>query len=590
MTLIPPSDGQPGRQPDCSVLIPVYNNRDLTVACIETLLAGTEATPYEIVVVDNASTDGVTKWLEKRRGQLTLLVNPQNVGYARANNQAAQAARGRYLVLLNNDTVPEPNWLDALVQTAESDEAVGVVGAKLLYPETRLVQHAGVVFNRQKRVYHIYEKFPEDHPAVNKCRDFQAVTGACMLVKASLYRRLGGLDEQFRNGFEDVDFCLRVRQAGHRVVYQPRAVVLHYCGQSQGRHAFEIDNSLLLTRRWSGKIQPDHEDYYREDGFRVVQIKAPDGTTVDAIRPASVPDALERLRRARQTLQDGNLSEALKQYLELYQLGPHFTSVLLYIAEIYTRMGDHDRAALHLKRAQAIVPTVGTALKLAQNALKRQAYAEAAGHAETALQGAPEGDPAVAEAHALRGDVAVKTGDETGARAAYAAALQADPECLRALVGLGAVELSAGHHRAAAERFSRALSLNPHHVRALLGKGLACLGTGDAAEAENMLRQAMLVDPDNSRALTALLPLLSQSGRLDEAYRLLDLYLRRYPDDPSMILAQAGVAFALGRYDDSALRLKVLKGMGADLPGMTDLEGALAQIQAAPATSAAAPV
>lgn len=128
--------------------------------------------------------------------------------------------------MLNNDTLVTDGWLNALMEPVAKDDNLAVVGAKLLYPND-LVQHAGVVFNQKGKVYHLYRYFHRDHPAVNKTREFQVVTSACLLIRTQVFMQVGLFDENFRNGFEDVDLCLRARQSGYRLLYNPDCVVYH---------------------------------------------------------------------------------------------------------------------------------------------------------------------------------------------------------------------------------------------------------------------------------------------------------------------------------------------------------------------------
>ena len=236
MPLVQTKSNADNQIPECSIIIPVFNGLDYTRNCIEALFTDESNSTFELIVVDNGSSDGTEKYLASLQDRIILLSPGENLGFSKANNLAAHHARGKYLVLLNNDTIPQSGWLDCMVETIEKNPEVGVVGAKLLYPLNRLVQHAGVVFNNEGKPYHLYEGFPEEHPAVNKVREFRAVTGACMLIGAGLFREFGGFNEVFINGFEDLDLCFRIRESGYKVVYEPRSVVLHYAEQTNGRH------------------------------------------------------------------------------------------------------------------------------------------------------------------------------------------------------------------------------------------------------------------------------------------------------------------------------------------------------------------
>lgn len=223
--------------------------------------------PFEVVVVDNGSTDGTAALLqqEEAQGRVRVLANAENLGFARACNQGARAALGQYLVFLNNDTKVLPGWLEALVDLAQKDETTAVVGAKLLYADDTM-QHAGVVFDADRKVYHLYHGFPQNHPAVNQEREFQAVTAACVLFKKKVFFEAGLFDERYVNGIEDLDLCFRIREKGYKVVYNPQSVVYHYESRTPGRFAKETENANLFLAIWYYEIMPDRDRFFQEDG------------------------------------------------------------------------------------------------------------------------------------------------------------------------------------------------------------------------------------------------------------------------------------------------------------------------------------
>ena len=232
-----------------SIVIPVFNNLALTRGCLESLARTTVATKFEIIVVDNASTDGTAEFLknEEDAGRIRVLTHSQNGGFARACNLGGQAAQGSILLFLNNDTRVTGGWLDALVQAAQQP-IVGVAGARLLYADGR-IQHAGIEFINGLPD-HPHRHSPADAPVVNQFRELDMVTGACLMIHRDLFLQLAGFDETFRNGVEDVDLCLRVRAAGRKVVYEPKAVVYHLEGQSAGRFDHVKENLTLFFERW----------------------------------------------------------------------------------------------------------------------------------------------------------------------------------------------------------------------------------------------------------------------------------------------------------------------------------------------------
>jgi GT2 family glycosyltransferase len=250
----------------CSIIIPVYNKVEYTKQCLETLkLTINRHLGYEVIVVDNASSDATAEYLDSLAGAITVIRNDINLGFAKACNQGAKAARGKYLVFLNNDTVPHKGWLEALLAGAEHDKA-DICGAKLLYPDGK-VQHAGVAFESHGIGYHIFKNFPSDAPAVNKKRFMQCVTGACMLISKTVFEELEGFDEVFLNGFEDVDLCLRAGTRKKKILYVPESVLTHFEETSEGRKTHDDRNLTVFLSRWGGKVQSDDDSFYLEEGF-----------------------------------------------------------------------------------------------------------------------------------------------------------------------------------------------------------------------------------------------------------------------------------------------------------------------------------
>jgi len=256
--------------PDCSIIIPVYNKASLTRQCLDTLFACAEASAFEVIVVNDASTDSTAELLAGYGDRIRVLSHAGNSGFANSCNDGARAAFGKYLVFLNNDTIPLKGWLDKLVAYAEGHPAATVVGAKMLYPNDT-VQHAGVVICQDYGCRHIYAGFPANHPAVNKSRRFQVVTAGCALFRREAFEQAGGFDPAFSNGHEDVDLCLRLGEMGCEI---------HYCHESVLYHLESIStdavteyekcarrNFGLFKSRWVNRAQPDDIRYYIEDGL-----------------------------------------------------------------------------------------------------------------------------------------------------------------------------------------------------------------------------------------------------------------------------------------------------------------------------------
>jgi GT2 family glycosyltransferase len=247
---------------DYSIIIPVFNKAALTRQCLETIRPTLEgAGEGEIIVIDNASSDETPQMLAEFPW-VRVVRNEQNRGFSGANNQGAALARGKYLVLLNNDTVGHAGWLASMLRIAQ-DPAVGAVGARLLFPDGTL-QHAGVrlmplSFGLPGFVaFHELYRAPGDYAEALRTFDLEVVTGACLVTSRELYLELGGLDEDFWNGYEDIDYCLKIRERGLRVVYDGNACLTHFESQSGPQRFRKVAwNVARLARRWNGRVKCD---------------------------------------------------------------------------------------------------------------------------------------------------------------------------------------------------------------------------------------------------------------------------------------------------------------------------------------------
>lgn len=294
--------------PSCTIVIPVFNKASLTRQCLRFLTTGRGRVDAEIVVVDDGSRDLTPRLLESYGDRIRVVTHPDNRGFARACNDGAMTASGEYLVFLNNDTMPSPGWLDALLRYAEAHPRAAVVGAKLLYPDDT-VQHAGVVISQYRGPYHAYAGFPADHPAVNRSRRFQAVTGACMLVRRSAFEEVGGFDEAYHNCYEDVDLCFRMAERGYETHYCHESVLYHLQSMSRGKDVHTVDPykdveyaTRLLMMRWGKRVEQDDIRYYVEDGLLTIKPVHPNPVILSVSPLLAVVEAEERLHRSDQLI------------------------------------------------------------------------------------------------------------------------------------------------------------------------------------------------------------------------------------------------------------------------------------------------
>lgn len=219
--------------PRASIVIPVFNQFAHTLACLRALAAHPPQAGIEIIIVDDGSSDTTATALPQIDG-LRYHRRAANGGFIAACNDGAALARGDFLVFLNNDTVPQPGWLDALLRTFDETVDAGLVGAQLLYPDGRLQEAGGVVFADGSGWN--YGRFESaDDPRFAYLRDADYVSGAAIAILRTLFAQLGGFDARYAPAYyEDTDLAFAVRAAGRRVLYQPAARVVHDEGTTAG--------------------------------------------------------------------------------------------------------------------------------------------------------------------------------------------------------------------------------------------------------------------------------------------------------------------------------------------------------------------
>ena len=253
-----------------SIVIPVFNKWELTQQCLKKLSETTQGLALEVLVVDNNSSDATKTELNPLCAALFSSFRTfhlsSNINFGPACNLGAREARGDLLFFLNNDTEPTENFLPPLLNALNSHNDLACVGPLLLYPDQR-VQHLGVAFNLTT-LTHLYRSFPSSHPVVRKARRVQTLTAAALLMPRRLFLDLEGFFPGYRNGFEDVDLCLRLNASGKKLLCEPSSVIIHLESQSSGRGAHDAENARLLHERVGHLVRPDLHLYGLRDGFK----------------------------------------------------------------------------------------------------------------------------------------------------------------------------------------------------------------------------------------------------------------------------------------------------------------------------------
>ena len=246
----------PGAAPDVSVIVPVYNELATTLECLLSLQRAETECTFEVIVADDASTDGTAACLAHVR-HLRLVSQPQNLGFLRNCNAASEYARGRFLVFLNNDAQVGPRWLDGLVKTFDEPD-VGAVGPRMVFPNGRL-QEAGVRVRRYGSVEMIGLNGDPADTRWSFQRDVEYVSGACLMIRAKVFRELGGFNDDLAPAYcEDLELCLRLRMRGLRVVYNPEAEIVHELSKTSA--SLEPGYKHTLIARNMQKVFERHQE------------------------------------------------------------------------------------------------------------------------------------------------------------------------------------------------------------------------------------------------------------------------------------------------------------------------------------------
>ena len=250
------------RERPVSIVIPVFNKVEHTQLCTVKLIENTPGKLFGVVFVDNASTDGTGAFLGEVKGPVRVITNAENLGFVGACNQGAAATRSKYIVFLNNDTAPQAGWLEALIDPLERDPSVGATGARLVYPDGRLQEAGGLVF-QDGSGWNFGRGDPDPFAArYNAEAEVDYCSGAALAVRRDVFERLGGFDVRYAPAYyEDTDLCFGVRTLGLRVLYCPRSIVVHFEGITAGTSTatgikrFQPINQMKFVQKWQEALK-----------------------------------------------------------------------------------------------------------------------------------------------------------------------------------------------------------------------------------------------------------------------------------------------------------------------------------------------
>lgn len=525
----------------CSIIIPVWNNAALTEQCLTALADVTEGVSYEVVVVDNGSTDGVQTFLQNLGGDVQVVRNEENLGFAKACNQGARAARGEFLVFLNNDTIPLKGWLAALVEEVRAHADVAVVGSKLLF-EDGTIQHAGVAFSRQWFLpYHLYRGGNAKAACVSRRRELQCVTAACMLVRRNVFEQAGGFDEGYRNGFEDVDLCLKIREQQGKIVYQPKSVLYHLESKTPGRKTHDLDNGRRLQERWGTSWWLADEDLLHfEDGYAIhshitngmlgYRLELINDPTTNAQRTLLADVQRAALQRD---------TEAVAEFLARVEEWPADAWILRWGALLCRGVARPILAVAFWERILILEEDSYARIGLAKQALETGSVDEAERHLTALLAQ----EPSHGEGWLLR----------------------------------GIVSMQHNAHAEAEQAFERAKLNGADQRKASLGIVMATMGDNRPESAWSQLTWLCAHNPDDEECMHWLLRCGTMLQRWNEVAVRLTAFLARNPGNVALRFALAGVLLRSGRRAEAQREYDCLCALAPTLEGMEELARQLAQ-------------
>lgn len=474
---------------DVSIVIPVFNRCDLTERCLEAISSAQNLASYEVIVIDNASSDGTKELLSAIEGDITVIANRTNEGFARACNRGARVAMGEFILFLNNDTEVSDGYLDGLLKCARENANAGAVGARLCYANGR-VQHAGIAINEEGTPYHIFQNFEATHPAVIATRKMNAITAACMLISKQAFDLVDGFNIEYRNGFEDVDLCLKLREQGYENYYCGGVGIVHHEESSEGRKVFDGENLKLLHKIWTNSLKQDDFEYLQPLGLTIVW--GATGGTYQRLADTTTAISTERNLSGQDLL-----DLAHKKYLE----------------------GMHEEAAGILTKIVSSRITLG----------KDDEF----------------------ESWQLLGNCMARLNRAEEAEKAYLQAAEKNIESERPFLGLGSVAMLQENWTAAQYGFMAALSKNPNTMRAEFGLGISLAARGNNAEAIAHFAKVTESEPLNAEAVYYLYRSAMEAGQPQAAIGALSRYLEEYPNDAEYWFHLAGSQWKSGSLDDA---------------------------------------
>ena len=279
-----------------SVIVPIYKNTNLVEYCLSHLVERLP-TDAELILVDDASGPETVQLL-RRFDRARLIEHDQNMGNTVAYNTGAAAARGQYLVFVDSDVFVPTGALEEFSQVLTEDDRLGAVGSLLLYPYDNTIQHAGVAFDRWA-TSHLFVGRHRDEVDLQPMEDRQAVTAALFACRRAVFQEVGGFNETYRDGMEDMEFCLRCRELGYRNVLLSSFPAMHLESASRGpyKHIRRSYNRSIFFSRWSGRFEADLLDFVSLSAAKVINNKDESSYPAAVVNFCTTPNWAELAER-----------------------------------------------------------------------------------------------------------------------------------------------------------------------------------------------------------------------------------------------------------------------------------------------------
>lgn len=272
---------------DVSILVVNYNTCQLTLDCLQSVYASKTQYRYEVIVIDNHSSDGSVEAIRAAYPDIMLIANEDNTGFAKANNQGMEVAGGRYILLLNSDTLVQPDTLDTMIQFMDTHPEMGASGCKVILPDGSLDKACKRGFPTPSASFYYAFGWSKRYPDNPKYNQYQlghlspddeypvdVLVGAFMMVRRETIEQVGGLDETFFMYGEDIDWCYRIKQAGWGIYYYPRTYIVHIKGGSARRRP------LKIIYEFHRAMWVFHRKHYKEKYSWITNIAVYAGITV----------------------------------------------------------------------------------------------------------------------------------------------------------------------------------------------------------------------------------------------------------------------------------------------------------------------